>query len=138
MDCGWREGGHSLDFIRAEPATTQRPTADGHRCFFEISVPKASTVMKERMEHTREFMRHVPGMWGSQPNGGFEKERAMSSLPVCHSSQALFGITEQYSKEGLSGDCWCESRFHLFTNEEVNIFHVRVQSRMGLPFLIPD
>ena len=96
------------------------------------------------MEHTREFMRHVPGMWNSQPNGGFEKKRAMSSLPVCYSSRTLFGITEQYSKEGLPGDCWCESRLQvhvllcLFADEEVNIFHVRVQSRMGLPFLIPD
>ena len=71
------------------------PVANSDGCFFEISVPKASTVVKERVKDPREFMWHVPGIGGSQPNGGFEKERAMSSLPVCHSSGALLGISKQ-------------------------------------------
>ena len=89
-------------------------------------------------------MWHVPGIGGSQPNGSFEKERAMSSLPISHSSGALLRISKQQSKEGLSGDCWRESGFQvhvllrLFANEKVYILHMRVQGGMSLPFLVPD
>ena len=43
-------------------------------------------------------MWHVPGSGGSQPNGGFEKERAVSSLPICYSS----GAGEGCSSAGVS------------------------------------
>ena len=87
--CGLQRAGERrprLDFIRAEPTTTQRPVAYSNCCVFEIGVPNASTVVKERLKDPREFVWHVPDIGGSQPNGGFEKERAASSLPVCHSS----------------------------------------------------
>ena len=89
--CGLQHAGerrHRLDFIRAEPTTTQRPVAYSNSCFFEISVPKASAVVKESLKDPRELMWHIPDGGGSQPNGGFEKERAVSSLSVCHSSRA--------------------------------------------------
>ena len=39
-------------------------------------MPKALTVVKERLKDLRELMWHIPDVGGSQPNGGFEKERA--------------------------------------------------------------
>ena len=47
----------------------------------------------------------------------------MGSLSIGYSTRALFGITKQQSKEGLSGDCWRKGRFEvhvllrLFANE---------------------
>ena len=57
----------------------------------------------------------------------------MSSLSIGHSTWALLGITQQQTKEGLSGDCWRKCRFEvnillcLFTDKEVYIFHVGVE-----------
>ena len=66
----------------------------------------------------------------------------MGSLSIGYTTRALFGITKQQSKEGLSGDCWREGRFEvhvllgLFANEQVHILHMSVERGMGLPFLV--
>ena len=68
----------------------------------------------------------------------------MGSLSIGYSTRALFGITEQQSKEGLSGDCWRKGRFEvhvllrLFANEQVHIFHMAVECGVSLSFLVPD
>ena len=68
----------------------------------------------------------------------------MSSLSIGYSTRALFGITKQQSKEGLSGDCRGEGRFEvhillcLFANEQVHILHMSVECGVGLSFLVPD
>ena len=68
----------------------------------------------------------------------------MSSLSIGYSTRALFGITKQQSKEGLSGDCRREGRFEvhillcLFTNEQVHILHMSVECGVSLSFLVPD
>ena len=50
-----------------------------------ILLAKASAVMKERAGTYQ--------AWGSQSYWGLEKKRTMSSLIICHSARALFGIT---------------------------------------------
>ena len=68
----------------------------------------------------------------------------MGSLSIGYSTRALFGITKQQSKEGLSGDCWRKGRFEvhillrLFANEQVHIFHMGVECGVSLSFLVPD
>ena len=68
---------------------------------------------------------------------------AMGSLSIGHSTRALFGITKQQSKEGLSG-CRRKGRFEvhillcLFANEQVHIFHMGVECGVSLSFLVPD
>ena len=68
----------------------------------------------------------------------------MGSLSIGYSTRALFGITKQQSKEGLSGDCWRKGRFEvhvllrLFANEQVHILHMGVECGVGLSFLVPN
>ena len=68
----------------------------------------------------------------------------MGSLSISYSTRALFGITKQQSKEGLSGDCRREGRFEvhillrLLTNEQVHILHMGVECGVSLSFLVPD
>ena len=68
----------------------------------------------------------------------------MSSLSIGYSTRALFGITKQQPKEGLSGNRRREGRFKVhillcfFTNEQVHILHMRVECGVSLTFLVPD
>ena len=86
-------------------------------------------------------MWHVPGMWGSQSYWSLEKERTMSSLIICYSARALFGITQHCSEEGLPGDRRDKGRLQIhilllgfFTDQEVDILPMCVERRMGLSF----
>ena len=58
----------------------------------------------------------------------------MSSLSIGYSTRALFGITKQQSKEGLS----VHILLCLFTNEQVHILHMSVECGVSLSFLVPD
>ena len=68
----------------------------------------------------------------------------MGSLSIGYSTRALFGITKQQSKEGLSGDRRRKGRFEvhillcLFANEQIHIFHMGVECGVSLAFLVPD
>ena len=80
VDCSMLAKGDAASTLSG--GTSSPPTAcdQQHQLLPRGHCAQSLVAMKERVEHTREFMRHVPGMWGSQPNGGLIQRSELGDM----------------------------------------------------------